>query len=226
MKPMQMMSKKLLTIFLLLPLLAACRGAPNQWQTWISDLLEGPPATVPVPSDDGAPGLAPTPTLAAGASTDAPAPQPTAIPSDDPTTDEAPADPTPGPFTGTFAGTIEGYNDSSASLQLELVQRGRQIEGAATLGEGLVVNAGGVCGSFPIPATTLTARDELDQVDGRHLMTTTTVQISGLEIPVELDATLAPDGQTVAAQATIYPPSLCGRTPTLNAELTRVNPDG
>lgn len=217
-------------------LLAGCRAMPNQWQSWLDDLVAGDATPVPVPPDDGAvPGLAPTPTLVPGlAPTGALPAQPTApspdeVPVDgDPPVEETPAEQetTSDPFTGTFAGTIQGHNDTSAQLQLDLVQSGRQIQGTATLGEGLVVNAGGVCGSFPIPATTLTARDELDHVDGRHLLTTTTVQVSGIDIPVELEATLAPDGQTVTAQATIYTPSLCGREPSLSAELTRVQDGG
>lgn len=236
---MQTINRRLLATILFLPLaaalLAGCRAAPNQWQTWFNDLIGGEPSPVPVPPAGGeATGLAPTPTLAAGAfPTDAPTLQPTA-PSAAATstretdaTQEAPSpDPTPGAFSGTFAGTIVGHNDSSAPLELQLEQRGRQIAGTATIGEGLVVSAGGVCGAFAIPATTLRARDELDQVDGRHLLTTTTVQVSGIDIPVELQATLAPDGQTVTAQATIYPPSLCGNTPTLNATLMRVEGDG
>jgi hypothetical protein len=232
---MQTKNKKLLTTILFLPLaaalLAGCRAAPNQWQAWFNDLIGAEPSPVPVPPAGGeAPGLAPTPTLATGAfPTESPpvqatAPSTAATPTGETgaTQEAPPTDATPGAFSGAFAGTIEGHNDSSAPLELQLEQRGRQIAGTATIGEGLVVSAGGVCGTFAIPATTLRARDELDQVDGRHLLTTTTVQVSGIEIPVELQATLAPDGQTVTAQATIYPPSLCGNTPTLNATLRRV----
>lgn len=226
----------LVGLLLAVSLLTGCRAMPDQWQSWLDDLVAGDATPVPVPPDDaGAPGLAPTPTLVPGlAPTDGLPAQPTApAPDEIPAEGAPPVEETPptqetasNPFTGTFAGTIQGHNDSSASLQLDLVQSGRQIQGTATLGEGLVVNAGGVCGSFPIPATTLTARDELDHVDGRHLLTTTTVQVSGIEIPVELEATLAPDGQTVTAQATIYPPSLCGREPSLSAELMRVQDGG
>lgn len=216
--------------------LAGCRAMPNQWQSWLDDLVGGDSTPVPVPpEEDGASVLAPTPTLAPGlAPTGALPAQPTApSPDEAPVDGASPVEETPAaqetpsdPFTGTFAGTIQGHNDTSAALELDLVQSGRQIQGTATLGEGLVVNAGGVCGSFAIPATTLTARDELDHVDGRHLLTTTTVQVSGIEIPVEIEATLAPDGQTVTAQATIYTPSLCGREPSLSAELTRVQDGG
>lgn len=230
---MQTINKKLLTAILFLPLaaglLVGCHAAPNQWQAWFNDLIGAEPSPVPVPPSGGErPGLAPTPTLALGAfPTESPPLQPTApsaaaTSTGETATEEAPPDATPSAFSGTFAGTIEGHNGSSAPLELQLEQRGRQIAGTASIGEGLVVSAGGVCGTFAIPATTLRARDELDQVDGRHLLTTTTVQVSGIDIPVELQATLAPDGQTVTAQATIYPPSLCGNTPTLNATLVRV----
>jgi hypothetical protein len=236
---MQTINRKLIVTILLLPLaaalLAGCRAAPDRWQAWFNDLIGAESSPVPVPPAGGeAPALAPTPTLALGAFPTESPPLQATTPSATATstgetgaTQEAPpAESTPGAFSGTFTGTIEGYNDSSAPLDLQLEQRGRQIAGTASIGEGLVVSAGGVCGTFAIPATTLRARDELDQVDGRHLLTTTTVQVSGIEIPVELQATLGPDGQTVTAQATIYPPSLCGNTPTLNATLMRLGGDG
>jgi hypothetical protein len=125
-----------------------------------------------------------------------------------------------GPFTGTFAGTVEGHNDSSATLQLDLTQSGEQVQGTATLGDGLVINAGGLCGTFPIPGMRLNASDE---VTGRELSTTTEVEVSGFVIPIELNATLSPDGQTVQAEAIMYPPSLCGNTPTVTATLERVD---
>ncbi|MFW5942237.1 MAG: hypothetical protein ACOC9V_04915 [Chloroflexota bacterium] len=218
------MTRQLIFLVALLPLLVACDAAPSRWQDWITDLVGGsapaPPQATP---------LLPTPTLAAGAG--APTIEdPTSVPATEPPQTEATPIPeteaaateAPGPFTGAFAGTIHGDAESSASLQLDMVQRGRQIEGTATLGEGVVVNAGGFCGAFDVPALTLNANDELDQVDGRQLSTTTTVEVNGFEVTVELEATLAPDGESMVAEATMYPPSLCGSNPTMSATLTRV----
>lgn len=215
------MRKRLGTV-ILLPLLAAllagCAGVSEPWQGWISDFLARSTATPPVDN-----GLQPTPTLATGSGVQpAATTQPPAATAPPEATQDAVVDEF-GPFTGTFQGTMVGDNDSSAPLELQLVQRGRNIEGAATLGEGLIVRAGGVCGSFPIPAITLNASDQLDQAGERTLSTSTTVTVSGFEIPVELQAQLDADGNTVTAQATMYPPALCGANPTVTATLTRVS---
>lgn len=223
-------SKHLLAFIILLPLLTACDAGTGRWQDWIAGLVGGSTSGVQGPAT---PELLPTPTLAApvgpddAASSDAaPTTQATSQPlatatptiEREPTTDEASE-----PFTGTFVGTIYGDAESSAPLQLDLVQNGRQVEGTATVGEGLRVNAGGVCGTFAVPPMTLNANDELDQVDGRHISTTSDVEVNGFEVPVELEASLALDGETLLAKATMYPPAFCGREPTMSAELTRVD---
>lgn len=208
----------------LMGLLVGCSGGANQWQEWVSDFLGAPAPTVQPPS---AGGLQPTPTLASEApalpTVEQTTPQATAESQPEtPAAEEEPGAETPGPFTGTFEGVMVGDNDSSAPLELQLVQNGRNIEGAATLGEGLVLRAGGVCGTFPIPAMTINAAEELDSAGERTLSTSTSVSVSGFDIPVELRAELGPDGDTVTAQATIYPPALCGTNPTVSATLTRV----
>ncbi|HSM58942.1 MAG TPA: hypothetical protein VK879_22495 [Candidatus Sulfomarinibacteraceae bacterium] len=218
------MTRQLIFLVALLPLLVACDAAPSRWQEWITDLVGGPSSTPP----EGTP-LLPTPTLATGAGAQT-IEDPAGAPATEPPQQQATSTPETqtaapealGPFTGSFAGPIYGDAESSATLQLDLIQQDRQIEGTATLGQGLVVNAGGFCGAFDVPALKLNASDELEQVDGRHLSTTTTVEVSGFEITVELQATLAPDGETMVAEATMYPPSLCGATPTMTATLNRV----
>lgn len=211
---------------LLIGLLSACAAAPDQWQDFIGDLIGRPAPTVAAPPTT----LQPTPTLAAATGSDQPAntpqsetvpPQPTtaATPADEP---EAPSE--FGPFTGTFEGVMVGANDSSAPLELQLVQRGLNIEGSAALGPGLIIRAGGVCGSFPIPAMTLNAADQMEQASQRTMSTTTNVNVSGFDIPVELNAELSADGETITASATMYPPPLCGSNPTVTATLTRVSP--
>ena len=227
---MRIFYRRTYLLIALLPLLAGCGVSRSEWPDWLSDILQGPAPTVQPPAT---PVLRPTPTLAAvpqggepgeqpGAETTAPPAvvtpaQPTSpVPAETPGTEEL------GPFTGTFAGTVFGDRESSAPLELTLVQRGRQIEGAAVLGDGLIVSAGGVCGSFPIPAITLNASDELDQANERHLSTTTNVAVSGFEIPVVLEATLGPDGRTVVAEATMYPPALCRNNPSVTATLLRI----
>lgn len=216
---------RLIVLMALVPLLAGCGVSRDELEQLILNVVGGPPPNIATPST---PALAPTPTLATEVLQDAEPTQQVLTPVQE--TSEAPEGAPegagPGPFTGTFVGDILGDNDSSASLELVLEQEGRQIEGTATLGEGLVVSAGGVCGSFPIPAVTLIASDELDEANGRHISTTTNVEVSGFEIPVVLEATLAPDGETVTAEATIHPPALCRSNPTMTATLVRVDDDG
>lgn len=219
-------TKKLFLWMALLPLLVGCSSSPSQWQEWVSDLLGGPAPTVQTPPERG---LQPTPTLASSAPAEATAgqtaPQATdepAVETPEPAEEDAESEQL-GPFSGTFEGTMIGDNETSAPLELQLVQIGRNIEGAATLGDGLILRAGGVCGSFPIPAMTINAADELDHAGERTLSTSTSVTVSGFDVPVELQAELGPDGNTVTAQATIYPPALCGTNPTVSATLTRVD---
>lgn len=219
---MKLILRRLIVLMALAPLLVGCGVSRDDLEQLIIDVVGGPPPNIATPS---APLLAPTPTLASEVLQDAEPTQEVLTPvqetSEAPS--ESPEDGAPGPFTGTFVGDILGDNDSSASLELALVQEGRHIEGTAALGEGLVVSAGGVCGTFPIPAVTLIASDELDQANGRHISTTTNVEVSGFEIPVVLEATLAPDGETVTAEATIHPPALCRSNPTMTATLLRVD---
>lgn len=212
-------------LIVLLPLLVACDAGPSGLQEWITNLVRG---SAPADQDPATPQALPTPTLAVREdATAAAADQPT-LPSPATLTPEAQTSPTvpatdaPEPFTGTFVGAIFGDEESSADLQLDLQQDGRQIEGVATVGEGLVVNAGGLCGSIDVPAMTLNASDELDRADGREISTTSTVQVEGFEVPVELRATLALDGKTLLAEATMYPPAFCGADPTMTATLIRV----
>lgn len=212
---------RLIVLLALLPILAGCGVSREGLEQLIIDVVGGPPPNIATPST---PALAPTPTLATDVLQEVEPTQGDLTPVQEP--GEAPEEAGSGPFTGTFVGDILGDNDSSASLELVLVQDGRDIEGTATLGEGLIVSAGGVCGAFPIPAVTLSASDELEEASGRHISTTTNVKVSGFEIPVELEATLAPDGETVMAEATIHPPALCRSNPTMTATLERVDGDG
>lgn len=126
-----------------------------------------------------------------------------------------------GPFSGTFVGTIAGDGGSEAPLRLELSQQGQSVGGTATLGEGLRINAGGFCGRFSVPAATFAASETLPAPDSRQLEASTTFDVEGFEIPLTLKATVAPDGETMAVEATLYTPVLCTNNPTVTGTLTR-----
>lgn len=125
-------------------------------------------------------------------------------------------------LTGTYEGTISGDGDSTALLRLELVQQGTAVVGTATIGEGLQINAGGFCGTFPVPALRLQADEQLDSPDSRRFSATTDIAVEGFEIPVFLEATLSEDGQTITAAATLETPALCANDPTVSGTLARV----
>lgn len=214
---------RLIALTVIMLLVAGCGVSRDDVEKLIIDVVGGPPPNIATRST---PVLAPTPTLATDVLEPAPTQQGQTPVQGTTEAPESGPEEAANPFTGTFVGDILGDDDSSASLELVLVQDGRNIDGTAALGEGLVVSAGGVCGTFAIPAVTLMASDELDEVNGRHISTTTNVEVSGFEIPVVLEATLAPDGQTVTAEATIHPPALCRTNPTMTATLVRVEDDG
>lgn len=229
----KIMTRRLIVLTLLALLLVGCNSERGQMPDWLADLLGVSPR---LQAPEG-PQLLPTPTLV----TDGPDveqeqnPAAPTLPLESTATPVSGADGPPpaesgnetdpggqesGPFAGTFAGTAQGHSGSSAMLQLELTQSGEQVQGTATLGDGLVINAGGLCGSFPIPGMRLNAGD---QVTGRTLSTRTEVEVNGFEIPIELNVTLSPDGETMQAEATMYPPALCGNNPTVTATLERVD---
>lgn len=124
-------------------------------------------------------------------------------------------------LTGTYEGTVYGDGGSSALLQLELVQQGTVVAGTATIGEGLRIDAGGFCGSFPVPRTRLQADEELDSPNSRHLSATSSVSVEGFEIPVVLEATLSEDGQSITTAATLDTPAVCTNDPTVTGTLVR-----
>lgn len=195
--------------------------------------VEGNPPVVAQPAPaESQPPVVPTPTLAATARSQerVPAPSPTAVRNKvdvaaAPTT-AAPATSAPpaaesGPLAGTFVGLLNGDGGSHAALVLELEQQGRIVSGIASLGEGITINAGGFCGRFAVPASTFEAREELDTADSRQLQTTTSVDVEGFLIPVDLTISLSPDGKTMTAEATLQTPALCANDPTLVGTLNR-----
>jgi hypothetical protein len=107
-------------------------------------------------------------------------------------------------------------------LRLELVQQGAAVAGTATIGEGLHIDAGGFCGSFPVPALRLQADEVLDDPNSRSLSTTSNLSVEGFEIPVLLEATLSEDGQTITAAATLETPAVCANDPTISGTLSRI----
>jgi hypothetical protein len=190
---------------------SGCAERPDVEQTvqraldWLAGVTTG--------NAEPTPTLIPTPTLAPRATTvqTAPGAPPAATPG-------VPA--APGPFEGAFVGTVQSDSNTSARIGLELTQRGDQVAGTVALGEGLVVNAGGFCGSVAVPATAFTFQETVP-ISGRQVATTTTINAAGFDLEVALSAAISADGQTLTAEATIFTPAICPRDPVLSGTATR-----
>jgi hypothetical protein len=125
-----------------------------------------------------------------------------------------------GPFEGEFHGYLYGDDDSRAPISLDLTHRGRTVKGTAILGKGLIVD-GKRCGEAAIPAGAIEALGQTSATNRNHLTATSSFEVSGIEVTVELDGTVSRDGRTVNAEAKIDLPWLCGRDPILTGTLSK-----
>lgn len=137
--------------------------------------------------------------------------------------DNTPAAPLPNaaaPFTGTFAGTLSGDNGSSAPATLSLVQTGNQVSGRIEAGPGLLID-GGNCGAQAVPAGAPAAAGQTDPNNPNRLQAAINFEVQGLTITLNLGAEMSPDGQTMAVQATVDLPFICGRDPVISGTFAR-----
>ncbi|HSG15123.1 MAG TPA: hypothetical protein VLE70_02220 [Anaerolineae bacterium] len=123
-------------------------------------------------------------------------------------------------FDGTFQGTIYGDKGSSAPIELQLAQRGRNVQGNVAIGSGLYVN-GGMCGSGYIPGGAQSAGGRVSASNPNRLYAESTFKVSGLKVSIDLTGIASDDGEEVDAQAKIDLPWLCGRDPVLSGTLYR-----
>jgi hypothetical protein len=135
----------------------------------------------------------------------------------------APAKGAAGPFEGVFTGTVKGDNGSKTTLTLDMADRQNVVSGEATLGKGLVVNAGGVCGKIAIPASSMIAEGEKSPKHPDELSAEATIEVNGMEITVEVEGEISADGETLDVTAKINTPWMCGRDPVITGTLTKVN---
>ncbi|MCL4261985.1 MAG: hypothetical protein KJ069_02160 [Anaerolineae bacterium] len=134
----------------------------------------------------------------------------------------APPKPAAGPFEGVFTGTVTGDLGSQTTLTLDLTDRANLVAGEATLGTGLKVNAGQVCGTAVVPAGVIWAEGEKSPRRPRELSAESTIEVSGMEVTVEVDGELSADGKTLDVTAKIDTPWICGRDPVITGTLTKV----
>jgi hypothetical protein len=125
-----------------------------------------------------------------------------------------------GPYQGIFSGGVSGDRGSEAPITLDLIQRGEDISGTVSIGEGLYID-GGVCGAVAVPAaeqavTGKTVKGHPDQLD-----TKLSFNVSNIKIVVNLASRISADGKNIEAEARIDLPWLCGRDPVIRGELER-----
>jgi hypothetical protein len=129
-----------------------------------------------------------------------------------------------GPFEGTFEGTALGSGGTTAPLTLALTQRGTEVSGTVSLGEGLYV-ATAACGGAPVPAGTVQGSGQTPPDDLRHVRVQTSLRVQGVAVPVSLAGDLSPDGQTITAVAALDVPAFCGPDPEIPSTLQRTAGD-
>lgn len=123
-----------------------------------------------------------------------------------------------GPYDGVFNGTVYGPDGSEAAMSLDLTHEGNVVEGVVFLGDGLHIDAG-MCGTGAIPASSLLASGETSAANPKLLSTTSTFDVSGIPVKVNLDSEV--QGDTLKAKATIDLPWLCGGDPVYTGTLQR-----
>ena len=127
------------------------------------------------------------------------------------------------PFTGTFTGFVIGDNDTETTLTLELTDEDNEITGTASLGGGLLVDAGGLCGSSVLPAASMWATGETSTKHPDELTAEAQIDVGPFVVTVEVTGELAADGETLAVEAEIDTPWMCGRDPVITGTLTKVS---
>lgn len=127
------------------------------------------------------------------------------------------------PFTGTFTGTVIGDNDTETTLTLDLTDQDNTITGITSLGKGLLVDAGGLCGSTILPAASIWAEGETSAKHPDQLTAEAQIDVGPFVVTVEVTGELSADGETLAVEAEIDTPWMCGRDPVITGTLTKVS---
>lgn len=131
--------------------------------------------------------------------------------------------PVAGPFQGEFTGQVTADRGSKATITLDLTDQNNLVAGTVRLGKGLVVNAGGVCGTAVVPAGSILAEGEKLAKHPRDLSAEATMDVGGMEVTIEVEGELSADGKTMDVSAKINTPWMCGRDPVIMGTLTKVS---
>ena len=128
---------------------------------------------------------------------------------------------TAGPYEGIFFGFVYGDNNTRAPLALQMTHRNGAVQGNIYLGEGLYVDAG-VCGKSEIPPMKQYASGATLPNNPNQMSVQTMVNVSGLDIGVNLNSIVSADGETLTADASIDLPWICGSDPSFSGTLERI----
>jgi len=126
-----------------------------------------------------------------------------------------------GPYEGEFVGQLSGSKGSTAWLALDLTDRNHEVAGTATIGRGLMVNAGNVCGQAAIPAGAIWAAGRTTGRNPDKLFASAPVAVGGFNITVDVAGDLSADGEEMDVEITIDVPWICGRDPVVSGTLFR-----
>jgi hypothetical protein len=125
-----------------------------------------------------------------------------------------------GPYAGSFQGYVYGDSGSRAELTLDLTHRGSLVEGDASIGEGLYVNAG-LCGDVYVPGGSYTIQGRTEPADPKQLVTNLTFEASGFDVDVDFESKVSTDGSNIIAKAGFDLPWFCGRDPVIRGIVYR-----
>lgn len=123
------------------------------------------------------------------------------------------------PFSGTFTGTAYGDYNSSAPLTLDMSQTGSKVTGTVTIEPGLTVNAGGMCGVFDIPASSVTASGTTSARQPRILTAKIPVESGGVKITADITGEISADGEELNVEVKVNTPFLCKYDPVITGVL-------
>jgi hypothetical protein len=126
-----------------------------------------------------------------------------------------------GPYEGVFSGVLHGDNGSRAPIALQMTHRDGVVYGRLYLGEGFYVDAGR-CGGTTLPAMTQSASGRTLASDPSKLPISTSFNLGGFNIGVNLNSSVSADGDTINVSTSIDLPWLCGRDPSYSGTLHRI----
>lgn len=125
-------------------------------------------------------------------------------------------------LSGTFEGTAHGDKKSTADIAVAITANDDDsLTAEVVLGPGLKANAGGLCGTIAVPATSMPAVLPHTAVQGNQISGQIPLDVGGFTIPLHIDGTLTNGGQLLDIDITVETPSLCWYNPEISGQLVK-----